>query len=148
MCVFTTSVVPHPNFKTKSQNNNDLRRTILQIITLTTNSLFHGDSPPACRSLSGITASSESLIFAADGAGEDDDEGVSSGDYGIDGSAPWYLRVQELAHDSLIAATRAQLARDAKASQDARAASVSNGKVTLWCQHQQNQLSEDFYSGK
>ena len=79
-------------------------------------------------SLSGITASSESLIFAADGAGEDDDEGVSSGDYGIDGSAPWYLRVQELAHDSLIAATRAQLARDAKASQDARAASVSNGK--------------------
>uniref|UniRef100_A0A3B4U3G7 Zinc finger protein 410 n=1 Tax=Seriola dumerili TaxID=41447 RepID=A0A3B4U3G7_SERDU len=78
----------------------------------------------------GITASSESLIFAADGAGEDDDEGVSSGDYGIDGSAPWYLRVQELAHDSLIAATRAQLARDAKASQDARAASVSNGDHT------------------
>lgn len=82
-------------------------------------------------SLSGITASSESLIFAADGAGEDEDEGVSSGEYGIDGSAPWYLRVQELAHDSLIAATRAQLARDAKASQDARATSVSNGKVTL-----------------
>nr|XP_020459327.1 zinc finger protein 410 isoform X3 [Monopterus albus] len=78
----------------------------------------------------GITASSESLIFAADGTGEDDDEGVSSGDYGIDGSAPWYLRVQELAHDSLIAATRAQLARDAKASQDARAASVSNGDHT------------------
>lgn len=76
----------------------------------------------------GITASSESLIFATDGPGEDDDEGVSSGDYGIDGSAPWYLRVQELAHDSLIAATRAQLARDAKASQDARAASVGNGK--------------------
>eukprot|EP00064_Thunnus_orientalis_P010513 superscaffoldBa00001436_g10539 len=78
----------------------------------------------------GITASSESLIFAADGAGEDDDEGVSSGDYGIDGSAPWYLRVQELAHDSLIAATRAQLARDAKASLDARTASVSNGDHT------------------
>ncbi|XP_056284346.1 zinc finger protein 410 [Pseudoliparis swirei] len=75
----------------------------------------------------GITASSESLIFAADGGGEDDDEGVSSGDYGIDGSAPWYLRVQELAHDSLLAATRAQLARDAKASQDARAAGAANG---------------------
>lgn len=87
--------------------------------------------------LSGITASSESLIFAADGGGEDDDEGVSSGDYGIDGSAPWYLRVQELAHDSLIAATRAQLARDAKASLDARTASVSNGKVTLLYQHKQ-----------
>ncbi|XP_067337115.1 zinc finger protein 410 isoform X2 [Channa argus] len=78
----------------------------------------------------GINASSESLIFAADGAGEDDDEGVSSGEYGMDGSAPWYLRVQELAHDSLIAATRAQLARDAKASQDARAASITNGDHT------------------
>ncbi|XP_056437145.1 zinc finger protein 410 [Gadus chalcogrammus] len=72
----------------------------------------------------GLSASSEPLIFSADGAGEEDDEGVSSGDYGIDGSAPWYLRVQELAHDSLIAATRAQLARDAKASQEARAADV------------------------
>lgn len=81
-----------------------------------------------CFPPSGITASSESLIFAADGAGDDEDEGVPSGDYGIDGSAPWYLRVQELAHDSLIAATRAQLAKDAKASQDARAASVTNGK--------------------
>ncbi|XP_068609517.1 zinc finger protein 410 [Brachionichthys hirsutus] len=78
----------------------------------------------------GITAASDSLIFAADGAGEEDDEGVSSGDCGIDGSAPWYLRVQELAHDSLIAATRAQLARDAKASQDARAACVGNGDHT------------------
>ncbi|XP_077566384.1 zinc finger protein 410 [Stigmatopora nigra] len=68
----------------------------------------------------GITASSESLIFAADGTGEDED--ASTADYGLEGSAPWYLRVQELAHDSLIAATRAQLARDAKANQDARAA--------------------------
>lgn len=78
------------------------------------------------------TASSESLIFAADGAGDDDDEVVSSGDYGIDGSAPWYLRVQELAHDSLIAATRAQIARDARACQDARAASVSNGNYDVF----------------
>ncbi|XP_051866520.1 zinc finger protein 410 [Pristis pectinata] len=31
-----------------------------------------------------------------------------------DGSAPWYLRVQELAHDSLVAATRAQLAKHSK----------------------------------
>ncbi|XP_054617915.1 zinc finger protein 410 isoform X2 [Dunckerocampus dactyliophorus] len=78
-----------------------------------------------------ITTSSDSLIFAADGAGDEEDEGVSSGDYGLDGSAPWYLRVQELAHDSLIAATRAQLARDAKASQDARAANVAiNGDHT------------------
>jgi hypothetical protein len=31
-----------------------------------------------------------------------------------DSSIPWFLRVQELAHDSLIAATRAQLAKNAK----------------------------------
>lgn len=93
--------------------------------------LFYGNSSSSFCSLQGITSSSETLIFAADGAGEDGDDGVSSGDYGIDGCAPWYLRVQELAHDSLIAATRAQLARDAKANQDARAASVNNGKVTL-----------------
>ncbi|XP_019737750.1 zinc finger protein 410 isoform X1 [Hippocampus comes] len=74
----------------------------------------------------GITASSESLIFAGDGTGDD----VSTGDYGLDGIAPWYLRVQELAHDSLIAATRAELARDAKASQDARSANVTNGHLT------------------
>lgn len=86
---------------------------------------FHFTSPPA--PLTGITASSDSLIFAA---GDGDDDGVSSGDYGMDGSAPWYLRVQELAHDSLIAATRAQIARDAKANQDARAACVGNGKLT------------------
>lgn len=110
---------------------------MLKNIAFELNFLFHCDSPSTFSLLPGITASSESLIFAADGAGEDDDEGVSSGDYGIDGSAPWYLRVQELAHDSLIAATRAQLARDAKASQDARAASVSNGKVTLFYQHRQ-----------
>uniref|UniRef100_A0A3P8UIV1 Zinc finger protein 410 n=1 Tax=Cynoglossus semilaevis TaxID=244447 RepID=A0A3P8UIV1_CYNSE len=85
--------------------------------------LFYGNSSSSFCSLQGITSSSETLIFAADGAGEDGDDGVSSGDYGIDGCAPWYLRVQELAHDSLIAATRAQLARDAKANQDARAAS-------------------------
>lgn len=74
----------------------------------------------------GLAASSEPLIFSADGTEEDDEEVVSSGDCCVDGSAPWYLRVQELAHDSLIAATRAQLARDAKASQDARAACVTN----------------------
>ncbi|KAF6723204.1 Zinc finger protein 410 [Oryzias melastigma] len=78
----------------------------------------------------GITASSESLLFTTEGGDEDEDEGVSSGDYGVDGSAPWYLRVQELAHDSLIAATRAQLAKDARASQDSRAAGVGNGDHT------------------
>ncbi|XP_067097587.1 zinc finger protein 410 [Osmerus mordax] len=76
----------------------------------------------------GLAASSESLIFSADGADEEE-EVVSSGDYGVDGSAPWYLRVQELAHDSLIAATRAQLAKDAKASQDAKAGCGTNGDI-------------------
>lgn len=77
-------------------------------------------------------ASSESLIFA-DGPVEEDEEedGVSAGEYGVDG-APWYLRVQELAHDSLIAATRAQIARDARANQEARTAvTVTNGDHTL-----------------
>ncbi|KAJ0061234.1 hypothetical protein NL108_013905, partial [Boleophthalmus pectinirostris] len=73
--------------------------------------------------------SSESLIFA-DGPDDDEEDGISSGDYGVDG-APWYLRVQELAHDSLIAATRAQIARDARANQEARAVTtVTNGDLT------------------
>ncbi|MFT7817366.1 zinc finger protein 410 [Arapaima gigas] len=59
----------------------------------------------------GLAASSEPLVFIQDEAEQE----VAAGD-STDGSAPWYLRVQELAHDSLIAATRAQLAKDAKAS--------------------------------
>ena len=72
---------------------------------------------------SGLAASAESLVFVQDEAEEE----ISAGEGG-DGSAPWYLRVQELAHDSLIAATRAQLAKDAK---DARA--NSNGKDQTLC---------------
>uniref|UniRef100_A0A671T214 Zinc finger protein 410 n=1 Tax=Sinocyclocheilus anshuiensis TaxID=1608454 RepID=A0A671T214_9TELE len=55
--------------------------------------------------------SAEPLVFVQDDVDEAQEE-ISSGDCG----APWYLRVQELAHDSLIAATRAQLARDARHS--------------------------------
>lgn len=69
---------------------------------------------------SGLAASAESLVFVQDEVDEAEEE-ISAGE-GADGSAPWYLRVQELAHDSLIAATRAQLAKDAK---DARANSNS-----------------------
>ncbi|CAB1343186.1 unnamed protein product [Coregonus sp. 'balchen'] len=79
----------------------------------------------------GLAASSEPLIFSADGAEEEEEEVISSGECGLDGTAPWYLRVQELAHDSLIAATRAQLAKDAKASQDARAGNGSNSNVHM-----------------
>ncbi|XP_062406883.1 zinc finger protein 410 isoform X1 [Sardina pilchardus] len=68
----------------------------------------------------GLAASAESLVFVQDEVDEAEEE-ISAGE-GADGSAPWYLRVQELAHDSLIAATRAQLAKDAK---DARANSNS-----------------------
>ncbi|CAB1339979.1 unnamed protein product [Coregonus sp. 'balchen'] len=78
-----------------------------------------------------LAASSEPLIFSADGTEEEEEEVISSGDCCVDGTAPWYLRVQELAHDSLIAATRAQLAKDAKASQDARAGNGSNSNVHM-----------------
>ncbi|XP_016304329.1 zinc finger protein 410-like isoform X2 [Sinocyclocheilus anshuiensis] len=61
----------------------------------------------------GLVASAEPLVFVQDDVDEAQEE-VSAGDC-ADGSVPWYLRVQELAHDSLIAATRAQLARDARA---------------------------------
>uniref|UniRef100_A0AAY4BYP5 C2H2-type domain-containing protein n=1 Tax=Denticeps clupeoides TaxID=299321 RepID=A0AAY4BYP5_9TELE len=63
----------------------------------------------------GLAASAEPLVFVQDDVDEAEEE--IAGEC-TDGSAPWYLRVQELAHDSLIAATRAQLAKDAK---DARA---------------------------
>ncbi|TRY57932.1 hypothetical protein DNTS_009819 [Danionella cerebrum] len=51
----------------------------------------------------GLAASADPLVFIQDETDADGD-GLS-----VDGSAPWFLRVQELAHDSLIAATRAQL---------------------------------------
>lgn len=53
-------------------------------------------------------------MFVQDDVDEAEEE-ISAGECG-DGSAPWYLRVQELAHDSLIAATRAELAKEARAS--------------------------------
>lgn len=53
-------------------------------------------------------------MFVQDDVDEAEEE-ISAGEC-TDGSAPWYLRVQELAHDSLIAATRAELAKEARAS--------------------------------
>ncbi|XP_051730269.1 zinc finger protein 410 [Ctenopharyngodon idella] len=61
----------------------------------------------------GLAASAEPLVFVQDDVDEAQEE-ISAGDC-ADGGAPWYLRVQELAHDSLIAATRAQLAKEARA---------------------------------
>ncbi|XP_063079020.1 zinc finger protein 410 [Engraulis encrasicolus] len=73
----------------------------------------------------GLAASAESLVFVAE-----DEEGAGPAELQLEEAAegeelhtdvgnpaPWYLRVQELAHDSLIAATRAQLAKDARESE-------------------------------
>lgn len=62
----------------------------------------------------GLAPSTEPLVFVQDDVDEAEEE-ISAGEC-ADGSAPWYLRVQELAHDSLIAATRAELAKEARAS--------------------------------
>lgn len=62
----------------------------------------------------GLGSPSEHLVFVQDEA-EDSGNDFFSTD-STDSSTPWFLRVQELAHDSLIAATRAQLAKNAKAS--------------------------------
>ncbi|XP_047657620.1 zinc finger protein 410 isoform X1 [Tachysurus fulvidraco] len=72
----------------------------------------------------GLAASTEPLVFVQDDVDEAEEE-ISAGEC-ADGSAPWYLRVQELAHDSLIAATRAELAKEARAS--------SNSDLILSCQ--------------
>ncbi|XP_062858344.1 zinc finger protein 410 isoform X2 [Trichomycterus rosablanca] len=72
----------------------------------------------------GLAASAEPLVFVQDEMDEAEKE-ISGGECG-DGSAPWYLRVQELAHDSLIAATRAELAKEARA--------CSNNDHLLSCQ--------------
>ncbi|KAE8585919.1 hypothetical protein XENTR_v10021504 [Xenopus tropicalis] len=62
----------------------------------------------------GLTSPSEHLVFVQDEA-EDSGNDFLSNDC-TDSNTPWYLRVQELAHDSLIAATRAQLAKSVKTS--------------------------------
>lgn len=66
----------------------------------------------------GLGSPAEHLVFVQDEA-EDSGNDFLSHD-STDSSTPWFLRVQELAHDSLIAATRAQLAKNAKASNNGR----------------------------
>ncbi|KAG8562181.1 hypothetical protein GDO81_015612 [Engystomops pustulosus] len=70
---------------------------------------------------SGLGSPSEHMVFVHDEA-EDSGNDFLANDC-TDSSTPWFLRVQELAHDSLIAATRAQLAKHAK--------SISNVDTTL-----------------
>ncbi|XP_007643869.1 zinc finger protein 410 isoform X3 [Cricetulus griseus] len=62
----------------------------------------------------GLGSSAEHFVFVQDET-EDSGNDFLSGE-STDSSIPWFLRVQELAHDSLIAATRAQLAKNAKTS--------------------------------
>ncbi|XP_063146154.1 zinc finger protein 410 [Candoia aspera] len=74
----------------------------------------------------GLGSPSEHLVFVQ---GEAE---VSGNDFfannSTDSSTPWFLRVQELAHDSLIAATRAQLAKNAKASNNGEIVHVCSGE--------------------
>lgn len=58
-------------------------------------------------------------MFVQDEAEDSGNDFLSS--ESTDSSIPWFLRVQELAHDSLIAATRAQLAKNAKTSSNGEA---------------------------
>jgi hypothetical protein len=67
----------------------------------------------------GLGSSAEHFVFVQD---ETEDSGADFlSAESTDSSIPWFLRVQELAHDSLIAATRAQLAKNAKTG--------SNGEI-------------------
>lgn len=78
-------------------------------------------------SFPGLGSPAEHLVFVQDEA-EDSGNDFLSHD-STDSSTPWFLRVQELAHDSLIAATRAQLAKNAKASNNGRKSLASVSKV-------------------
>ncbi|XP_030070064.1 zinc finger protein 410 [Microcaecilia unicolor] len=61
--------------------------------------------------LPGLGPSAEHLVFVQDEVEDSGNDFLSN-----DSNTPWFLRVQELAHDSLIAATRAQLAKNARAN--------------------------------
>lgn len=75
----------------------------------------------------GLGSSAENLMYVQDAA-EDSRNNFLSND-STDSSSPWFLRVQELAHDSLIAATRAQLAKSAKGGINGENAHSCSGDV-------------------
>nr|XP_033806665.1 zinc finger protein 410 isoform X4 [Geotrypetes seraphini] len=62
----------------------------------------------------GLGPSAEHLVFVQDEVEDSGNDFLSNSN--TDSNTPWFLRVQELAHDSLIAATRAQLAKNVKAN--------------------------------
>ncbi|KAG8126302.1 putative Zinc finger protein [Naja naja] len=71
-------------------------------------------------------SSSDHLVFVQDGAVDSGNNFFANNS--TDSSTPWFLRVQELAHDSLIAATRAQLAKNAKASNNGENVHICSGE--------------------
>ncbi|XP_040831247.1 zinc finger protein 410 isoform X2 [Ochotona curzoniae] len=73
----------------------------------------------------GLGSSAEHLVFVQDEAEDSGNDFLSS--ESSDSSIPWFLRVQELAHDSLIAATRAQLAKNAKSSSNGENVHLGSG---------------------
>ncbi|NXS56505.1 ZN410 protein, partial [Brachypteracias leptosomus] len=73
----------------------------------------------------GLGSPAEHLVFVQDEAEESGNDFLSHDS--TDSSTPWFLRVQELAHDSLIAATRAQLAKNAKASNNGENVHLCSG---------------------
>nr|XP_040131767.1 zinc finger protein 410 isoform X7 [Ictidomys tridecemlineatus] len=73
----------------------------------------------------GLGSSAEHLVFVQDEAEDSGNDFLSS--ESTDSSIPWFLRVQELAHDSLIAATRAQLAKSAKTSSNGENVHLGSG---------------------
>uniref|UniRef100_A0A8C7DZV8 Zinc finger protein 410 n=1 Tax=Naja naja TaxID=35670 RepID=A0A8C7DZV8_NAJNA len=74
----------------------------------------------------GLGSSSDHLVFVQDGAVDSGNNFFANNS--TDSSTPWFLRVQELAHDSLIAATRAQLAKNAKASNNGENVHICSGE--------------------
>ncbi|XP_004612345.1 zinc finger protein 410 isoform X2 [Sorex araneus] len=73
----------------------------------------------------GLGSSAEHLVFVQNEAEDSGNDFLSS--ESTDSNIPWFLRVQELAHDSLIAATRAQLAKNAKTSSNGENGHLGSG---------------------
>ncbi|XP_075050694.1 zinc finger protein 410 isoform X2 [Mixophyes fleayi] len=92
---------------------------------------------------SGLGSPSEHLVFVQDEA-EDSGNDFLSNDC-TDSSTPWFLRVQELAHDSLIAATRAQLARSAKSGSNADTTLNSTPEADTKAVHSKKRLRCSFH---
>ncbi|XP_069591730.1 zinc finger protein 410 isoform X1 [Ranitomeya imitator] len=91
---------------------------------------------------SGLGSPSEHMVFVQDEA-EDSGNDFLPSDC-TDSSTPWFLRVQELAHDSLIAATRAQLAKHAKSISNADAS--INSACETGAVHPEKRLRCTFHS--